>query len=113
VQILASMIRYVHVVGAEAQRMSRARQARGFSARGPRAWPVLARSLGTLFIRSYERGERVHLAMLSRGFTGTMPQMRPPTRVSARDWAAGAVPPAVCSGVLAAGLVVGLSAGAA
>ena len=30
-------------------------------------------SAGALFIRSYERGERVYLAMLSRGFTGDMP----------------------------------------
>jgi cobalt/nickel transport system permease protein len=27
-----------------------------------------------LFIRSYERGERIHLAMLSRGYTGTLPR---------------------------------------
>jgi len=27
-----------------------------------------------LFIRSYERGERVHLAMLSRGYDGRMPK---------------------------------------
>ena len=47
---------------------------RGFSARDPRHWPVLARSVGALFIRSYERGERVHLAMLSRGHgTGAAP----------------------------------------
>ena len=32
-----------------------------------------ARGIGTLFLRSYERGERVHLAMLSRGWTGAMP----------------------------------------
>ena len=35
---------------------------------------MLARSAGVLFIRSYERGERVHLAMLSRGYTGTLPR---------------------------------------
>ena len=35
---------------------------------------VLARSAGALFSRSYERGERVHLAMLSRGYTGRMPR---------------------------------------
>ena len=29
---------------------------------------VLARALGALFVRSYERGERVHLAMVSRGY---------------------------------------------
>ena len=47
-----------------------ARESRGFTARNPRHWPVLARSFGALFIRSFERGERVHLAMLSRGYTG-------------------------------------------
>jgi cobalt/nickel transport system permease protein len=31
---------------------------------------VLASTAGALFIRSYERGERVHLAMLSRGYDG-------------------------------------------
>jgi cobalt/nickel transport system permease protein len=31
--------------------------------------------VGSLFIRSYERSERVHAAMLSRGFTGTLPAM--------------------------------------
>jgi cobalt/nickel transport system permease protein len=55
------------------QRMKVARESRGFTARNPRHWPVLARSAGALFIRSYERGERVHLAMLSRGYTGRMP----------------------------------------
>ncbi|HRE03653.1 MAG TPA: CbiQ family ECF transporter T component, partial [Ilumatobacteraceae bacterium] len=35
----------------------------------------IAASLGTLFVRSYEHGERVHLAMLSRGFTGSMPSL--------------------------------------
>ena len=33
-----------------------------------------ATSAAALFIRSYERGERVHLAMLSRGFDGNLPQ---------------------------------------
>jgi cobalt/nickel transport system permease protein len=30
----------------------------------------------SLFLRSYARGERVYLAMLSRGYRGTMPQAR-------------------------------------
>ena len=52
----------------------RAPLARGFEGPGARAsWGVLAKSAGALFIRSYERGERVHLAMLSRGYTGSMP----------------------------------------
>ena len=74
VQIMAFMVRYLDVVTGEMQRMRIARESRGFSARNPRHWPVLARSAGALFIRSYERGERVHLAMLSRGYTGRMPR---------------------------------------
>ena len=50
-----------------------ARESRGFAARGVRSWGVLAKSAGALFIRSYERGERVHLAMVSRGYDGSMP----------------------------------------
>ena len=74
VQIMAFMVRYLDVVTGEMHRMRIAREARGFDARNPRHWPVLARSAGALFIRSYERGERVHLAMLSRGYTGRMPR---------------------------------------
>jgi cobalt/nickel transport system permease protein len=74
VQIMGFMVRYLDVVTAEMGRMRVARESRGFDARDVRHWPVLARSAGVLFIRSYERGERVHLAMLSRGYTGTMPR---------------------------------------
>jgi cobalt/nickel transport system permease protein len=68
------MVRYLDVVTQEMRRMRIARESRGFDGRDVRHWPVLARSAGALFIRSYERGERVHLAMLSRGYTGTMPR---------------------------------------
>jgi cobalt/nickel transport system permease protein len=74
VQIMAFMIRYLEVVGDDLRRQQIALASRGFSARNPRHWPILARSAGTLFIRSYERGERVYLAMLSRGYTGRMPR---------------------------------------
>jgi cobalt/nickel transport system permease protein len=73
VQIMSFMVRYLEVVGDDLRRQQIAQASRGFSARDPRQWPVLARSIGSLFIRSYERGERVHLAMLSRGYTGRMP----------------------------------------
>ena len=79
VQIMGFMIRYLDVVTDEMRRMKMARESRGFSARNVRHWPVLARSAGALFIRSYERGERVHLAMLSRGYTGTLPDTGPGT----------------------------------
>jgi cobalt/nickel transport system permease protein len=75
VQIMGFMVRYLDVVTDEMRRMRVARESRGFSARDVRHWPVIARSAGALFIRSYERGERVHLAMLSRGYTGTLPRL--------------------------------------
>jgi cobalt/nickel transport system permease protein len=74
VQIMGFMIRYLDVVTAEMGRMMVSMRSRGCEPRSPRHWPALARSLGALFIRSYERGERVHLAMVSRGYTGTMPR---------------------------------------
>ena len=72
VQIASFMVRYSAVVLDELHRMKIARESRGFSARGVKHWRVLAQSAGALFIRSYERGERVHLAMLSRGYRGSM-----------------------------------------
>ena len=74
VQIMGFMVRYLDVVTDEMRRMRIARESRGFTARNPRHWPVVARSAGALFIRSYERGERVHLAMVARGYTGRMPR---------------------------------------
>ena len=87
VEITAFMVRYLDVVGGDLRRMRIARESRGFHGRGPAQWPVLAKASGALFIRSYERGERVHLAMLSRGYTGQMPTLddsessrRPPSQ---------------------------------
>ena len=74
VQIMGFMIRYLDVVTDELWRMQVARASRGFRGRDPRQWPVIAKSAGVLFIRSYERGERVHLAMLSRGYDGSLPR---------------------------------------
>ena len=73
VLIVSFMWRYLHVLGEEWHRMKVAREARGHRAR----WLWQERSLGpvvaTLFIRSLHRGERVYLAMASRGFTGAAP----------------------------------------
>ncbi|MFI8303974.1 cobalt ECF transporter T component CbiQ [Streptomyces sp. NPDC085927] len=85
VQIASFMIRYGDVVTDEMRRMSIARRSRGFEARGLRHWGVLAKSAGALFIRSYERGERVHLAMISRGYAGSMPVIDEVT-VSRAQW---------------------------
>ncbi|HNN48750.1 MAG TPA: cobalt ECF transporter T component CbiQ [Marmoricola sp.] len=74
VQIMGFMIRYLDVVTDDLRRQLIALRSRGFTARSPRHWGVLARSIGALFIRSYERGERVHLAMLARGYDGRLPR---------------------------------------
>ncbi|MET0674148.1 MAG: cobalt ECF transporter T component CbiQ [Microbacterium pygmaeum] len=66
--IMAFMLRYVDVIVGESARMRTARASRGFEPRGPRSWGVLATGVGALFARSHARGERVHLAMLARGY---------------------------------------------
>jgi cobalt/nickel transport system permease protein len=92
VQIASFMIRYGDVIADEMRRMRVARVSRGFEARGVQHWGVLAKSAGALFIRSYERGERVHLAMLSRGYTGTMPVLDEATATGVQ-WARSALLP--------------------
>ncbi|MFF2651826.1 cobalt ECF transporter T component CbiQ [Streptomyces sp. NPDC058045] len=92
VQIASFMIRYGDVITDEMRRMRIARASRGFEARGVRHWGVLAKSAGALFIRSYERGERVHLAMVSRGYRGTMPVIDDATATGAQWSTALALP---------------------
>ncbi|MFJ7261952.1 cobalt ECF transporter T component CbiQ [Streptomyces globosus] len=98
VQIATFMIRYGDVIADELRRMSIARRSRGFEARGIRHWGVLAKTAGALFIRSYERGERVHLAMVSRGYTGSMPVIDDVTATRAQ-WARAAALPAAALAV--------------
>ncbi len=74
VQMLEFTIRYIFVTIDELKRMSRARKARGFVL-GRNLWHshtmrTLAQMVGVMFIRAYERGDRVYVAMISRGFTG-------------------------------------------
>ncbi|MBU3646013.1 MAG: cobalt ECF transporter T component CbiQ [Candidatus Nanopelagicaceae bacterium] len=75
IQIATFMLRYTNVVNDEMERMRIARASRGFEATGVKHWKILGQSAGALFIRSYERGERVHLSMVSRGYQGLMPQI--------------------------------------
>jgi len=86
VQIATFMFRYVNVISDEMERMKVARESRGFEATGIKHWKVLATAAGALFIRSYERGERVHLSMLSRGYEGQLPHDEPKHN-SAKSWA--------------------------
>ncbi len=106
VQILMFMIRYADVVGGELRRMRVARESRGFRARHLGSLRVLGPAAGSLFIRSYERGERVHLAMLSRGYTGRMPT-GPAAAVPAQAWLTALALPLAAGAVLASGLLLG------
>lgn len=73
VMIVSFMWRYLHVLGEEWQRVRIARQARGHRARWLWQERSLGPALGSLFLRSLHRGERVYLAMASRGFHGGVP----------------------------------------
>jgi cobalt/nickel transport system permease protein len=75
VSVLTLMIRYIDVLAAEARRMRMARVSRGDSPRMLHQIGATAKGVGALFLRSYERGERVYLAMLSRGFDGRVPPL--------------------------------------
>jgi len=70
VLILSFMYRYIFVLVDEVMRMRRARDSRNFGGGRLRQLKMLGNMIGTLFIRSYERGERVYAAMLARGFDG-------------------------------------------
>ncbi len=91
--MLVLMIRYIDVLSGEARRMRSARLSRGDSPRTLHQAGALARSIGVLFLRSYERGERVYLAMLSRGFDGRVPELAIGTgRARALDWSVALLP---------------------
>ena len=105
VQIMGFMMRYLEVVTDELRRMRVARESRGFTATSVRAWPALGSTAGALFIRSYERGERIHLAMLSRGYNGRLPVTHQATATPAQWAQAGILPAlALATAVLAVAL---------
>ena len=76
VLILSFMYRYAFVLVDEVMRMRQARDSRNFGASRLRQLKTLGNMIGTLFIRSYERGERIYAAMLARGFDGDVHSLR-------------------------------------
>lgn len=100
VMIVMFMFRYLDVVIEQLQRMRNAMIARGHDPRW--LWQVrpIASSAGALFVRSYERGERVHQAMLARGYTGTMPVLDE-GRSTRRQQLVAVVPGAIAGAALA------------
>lgn len=95
--IIGFAVRYIDIVLGDFARMRIALASRGYQGRSIMTWGIYARTIGAVFVRTYERGERVYLAMLSRVYLGTMPS-------------AGVVPVPVSQWGLAA-LLVGSAAG--
>ena len=77
VDMLALTYRYLFVLVEEVQRLRRAAAARGYRPRWLGQAVLVGRLIGQLFVRSYERAERVYGAMVQRGFNGQMPASRP------------------------------------
>ena len=69
--------RYLFVLTGEAARMKAALAARNWSPRSAARAGAAGRVAGALFLRAHARGERVHLAMVARGYSGTMPAAEP------------------------------------
>jgi cobalt/nickel transport system permease protein len=70
VAILASMYRYINVLIREFQAMRKAAASRNLASNNIWQRFVIGNMMGTLFIRTFERGERVYQAMLARGYQG-------------------------------------------
>jgi cobalt/nickel transport system permease protein len=100
--IAGFMIRYMEIIVEELGRMRMAMTARGYQPRWVTQIGPIANSAGATFVRSYERGERVHGAMLSRGFNGVMPRLGG-TPASPAEWVAvsGMLLPVVTVAVVA------------
>jgi cobalt/nickel transport system permease protein len=110
VAISGFLYRYLFVLADEAQRLMRAREARSAApdGRGGGSIPWRARvaggMAGSLFIRSYERSERIYSAMLARGYDGDVRTLAPPN-LRPIDVIVGAVVALCLAGVLIIGRI--------
>ena len=93
VSIISFMYRYLFVLADEAMRLLRAREARSAAADGqtsggslPWRARVAGNMAGQLFLRSYERSDRIYNAMLARGYNGTLLTLNPHSMQN-KDWA--------------------------
>lgn len=84
VQLLV-LYRYLFVLVEEGLRMNRARALRSFQGRGL-GLKAFASFIGQLLLRTLDRAQRIHLAMLCRGFDGEI-RIRRPLCIGARDLA--------------------------
>ncbi len=93
--IAGFMVRYIDVILSDWSRMRIAMASRAHGARWITQIGPMARTLGVMFVRTYERGERVYLAMRSRGYTGSMPASAIPAAPVSQWMLGGAVIAAV------------------
>jgi cobalt/nickel transport system permease protein len=70
ISILAFMYRYIFLLVDEVEKMIMAFQSRYLKLSFLQRIKIFSQIIGILFIRTYERGERIYLAMESRGFRG-------------------------------------------
>jgi cobalt/nickel transport system permease protein len=90
-QMVLLSYRYLHVFRNEARRMSSGMQVRGFRKRTDlTTLRAVANFLGMLFVRSFERTERVFDAMRARGYRGRFPEPEVPP-MAAKDLVLAAV----------------------
>lgn len=82
VQLLL-LYRYLFVLVEEGQRMHRARALRSFQGRGL-GMRTFGHLITGLLLRTLDRAQRIHLAMLCRGFDGAI-RLRRTLRLTARD----------------------------
>jgi len=104
VSILTLMVRFLAVVGDDLNRMAVARASRGDGRTRALRMAATAAGAGTLFVRSYERGERVHLAMAARGHDGRLPAYGARPRAAACDWIGALSLPLIAAAALAIAL---------
>lgn len=100
VAMTAITYRFIFFFINEAYRMVLAREARTVRKEGRSLiMKSLARIMSTLFIRAYERGERVYLAMTARGYTGEVKSIDE-MRCSRKDRVFGFASVLVCFTIL-------------
>jgi cobalt/nickel transport system permease protein len=70
IAVFSSMYRYITVLIDEFESMQKAARSRNLMSNPSRQRTIIGNMIGSLFIRTFERGERVHQAMLARGYDG-------------------------------------------
>lgn len=84
--VVALAYRYLFLLFEEWRRMSAARQCRAGGGLAVPRTSFFAKQIGLVFLRAWERAERVQAAMDVRGFDGELPS-RGRSQLEAADWA--------------------------